>query len=210
LKRCLDKSTVAFAGILRRERPSLHGGLHEPEVDAQADGGANTYIAATGFLQLINRWDTAGEVRLINQWDVNNDGFLDIVLPNTHDNNQQLDLFIYWGVKGFDVHHRTRLPTDGGYSQAIADLNGDGFPDLVVVNNFNGVKTDLNSYIYWGSKDGFDPKRRTELPTFGETGVAVADLNHDGFPDLVFANSGKGYDTPIRDNYSYIYWGTGD
>ena len=51
------------------------------------DGGVNTYVTA------------AGEVQLVNQYDLNRDGFLDIVLVNTHDNNQQVDLFIYLGSR---------------------------------------------------------------------------------------------------------------
>ena len=161
------------------------------------DGGVNTYVTA------------AGEISLINRWDLNRDGFIDIVLPNTHDNNQQIDLFIYWGVTGFDVHRRTRLPSDGGAAQATADLNQDGFLDLVVVNNFNGVKTNLNSYLYFGSQDGF--QGRAELPTLGGAGVAIGDVNQDGHPDLVFSNSGKSYDSNAgRENSSYVYRGSAD
>ncbi len=161
------------------------------------DGGANTYVTA------------AGEIRLVSQSDLNDDGFLDIVFANTHDNNTQIDLFIYWGVDGFEVGQRTRLPSDGGQAQAIADLNRDGFEDLVVVNGNNGVKSNTNSYIYWGSQDGFDEERRAELPTNGATGAAIEDLNADGFLDLVFANSANTKDTSMKPgNYSTIYWGS--
>ena len=164
---------------------------------ALEDGGADTYVTA------------AGEIRLVSLWDLNSDGFLDIVLANTHDNNTQIDLFIYWGVDGFEVGRRTRLPSDGGSAQAIADLNRDGFEDLVVVNGFNGVKSNTNSYIYWGSRGGFDEERRAELPTLGATGAAVEDLNADGFLDLVFANSADTKDPSLEPgNYSTIYWGS--
>ena len=115
------------------------------------DGGANTYVTA------------AGEIRLVSLSDLNSDGFLDIVFSNSHDNNTQIDLFIYWGVDGFDVGRRTRLPSDGGSAQAIADLNRDGFEDLVVVNGYNGVKANTNSYIYWGGRGGFDEERRDDF-----------------------------------------------
>ena len=75
-----------------------------------ADGGENTYVTA------------AGEIRLINQWDLNQDGFLDIVFPNTHDNNQQIDLFIYGGVHGFDVHHVGFIPDHAGGAGSSEDM----------------------------------------------------------------------------------------
>ena len=161
------------------------------------DAGANTYVTA------------AGEVKLINLWDLNRDGFIDIVLPNTHDNNEQIDLFIYWGVDEDHVGRRTRLPSNGGVSQALGDLNGDGFIDLVVVNGRNGIKSNLNSFIYWGGAQGFAVERRAELPTLGAMAAAVADLNGDGYPEIVFANSaGAGGRPSGPENASFLYWGS--
>ena len=68
-----------------------------------SDGGVNTYVTADGT------------VRLINQWDLDNDGNIDVVLPNDHDSNDRVDLFIYPGKKGrFDANLWKQLPTDGG------------------------------------------------------------------------------------------------
>lgn len=161
------------------------------------DAGANTYVTA------------AGEVKLINLWDLNRDGFIDILLPNTHDNNEQIDVFIYWGVDENQGNLRTRLPSNGGTGQALGDLNGDGFTDLVVVNGRNGVKSNLNSFIYWGSSQGFSTVRRSELPTLGGMGAAVGDLNGDGYPEIVFANSAGGSDQSSGyENMSFLYWGS--
>ena len=163
------------------------------------DAGANTYVTA------------AGEVKLINLWDLNRDGFIDIVLPNTHDNNEQIDLFIYWGVDEDHVGRRTRLPSNGGVSQALGDLNGDGFTDLVVVNGRNGIKSNLNSFIYWGGAQGFAVERRAELPTLGGRAAAIGDLNRDGYPEIVFANSaGAGGRPSGPENPSFVYWGSPD
>ena len=161
-----------------------------------ADGGANTYVAADG------------SVRLINLWDLNNDGVVDLVFASTHEHNEKTDLFLYWGGHGYSTERRSQLPTDGAKAVATADLNGDGYPELIVVNNFNGTRTDLNSYIYWGSAQGYSAVRRTELPTQGGVAVAVADLNGDGSPDLVFANSGLTYHVSVDAfRKSFIYWG---
>ena len=163
------------------------------------DAGANTYVTA------------AGEVKLINLWDLNRDGFIDIVLPNTHDNNEQIDLFIYWGVDENHVGRRTRLPSNGGVSQAMGDLNGDGFIDLVVVNGRNGIKSNLNSFIYWGGAQGFAAERRAELPTLGAMAAAIGDLNRDGYPEIVFANSAAAGGRPSGpENASFLYWGSED
>ena len=163
---------------------------------ALTDGGANTYVGADGT------------VRLINLWDLNDDGQLDLLFPSSHDHNEKVDLFIYWGRSGLDPAGRTRLPSNGGKAVAIADLNQDRQPDLIVVNRFNGTRSDLDSFIYWGSRGGFEPGRRTLLPTRGAEAVAVADLNGDGWKEVVFANSGLSYHVPVdRFNRSFIYWG---
>ena len=97
------------------------------------DGGANTYVGADGT------------VRLINLRDLNNDGNLDLFFPSSHDHNEKVDLFIYWGNSGFGPEGRTRLPSNGGKAVAIADLNQDRHPDLILVNRFNGTRRDLDS-----------------------------------------------------------------
>ena len=119
------------------------------------DGGANTYVAADGT------------VRLVNLWDLNQDGNLDLVLAATHDNNEKLPLTIYWQKEGFAPERRTELPTEGAKGVALADCNRDGRLDLVVANGFDGTRTELDSYVYWGSPDGFAPSRRTTLRPSG-------------------------------------------
>src|SRR5688572_16009576 len=102
------------------------------------DGGANSYVAADG------------SIRLINQWDLNGDSFVDLSFPSSHDNNYGVDSYIYWGGSSFLTKPPTRLPGNGANAQTIADLNKDGVPDIVIANEFNGTKTELSSYIYWG------------------------------------------------------------
>ena len=53
------------------------------------DGGANTYVGADG------------SVRLINELDLNQDGLIDLVLPGSHDNNFDMDAWVYWGRDDF-------------------------------------------------------------------------------------------------------------
>src|SRR2546422_10332034 len=67
----------------------------------------------------------------------------------------------------------------------IADVNGDGKPDLVTVNT--GANT--VSVLLGNGAGSFGP--RTDSATgAGPHGLAIADLDGDGNPDLVVANTG--------------------
>ena len=144
--------------------------------------------------------------------DVNKDGFVDIVFSNHHTPGDpstwdySVNSYIYWGAaSGFDTTVRTELPTYGTWDNAVYDLNGDGYNDLIFANlNYSAIGE--NSYIYWGSANGFSSNNRTELPTMGAHGIYVGDINYDGYVDIIFTNiynSSGGYDA-----YSYIYWGS--
>lgn len=71
----------------------------------------------------------------------------------------------------------------GGYPEglAIADLNGDGKPDLAVAAGGAGVKILFNDL----SNPGTLMPPVTVQPRGGSAGVAIADLNGDGLPDLI-------------------------
>ena len=72
----------------------------------------------------------------------------------------------------------------------LADLNGDGIPDLIVANSGSN-----NVLVYPGLGDGqFGPAVNGGHGFFAgtnPTGITVADLNGDGQPDLVVANTGS-------------------
>jgi hypothetical protein len=73
---------------------------------------------------------------------------------------------------------------------AMADLNGDGIPDLVVASS----RTD-KIYVYRGQGDGqFGPELSGGAgfdAGADPVSVSVADLNGDGRPDLIVANEGS-------------------
>jgi len=83
----------------------------------------------------------------------------------------------------------------GGYgptSVAIADLNGDGKPDLVVTQLGWGSNNQGLVTILFGKGDGtFNPPVHLDSGAGFATSVAVADLNGDGKLDLVVANCGS-------------------
>ncbi len=99
-----------------------------------------------------------------------------------------------------------RLPAEEVREVIARDLNGDGHVDLTLAGQVADQGSEVTgSALYWGSGAGFDPGRRTVLPTLSPGSVASADLNRDGHIDLVFANAetSKTHDPP-----SHIYWGS--
>ncbi|MBS1873303.1 MAG: VCBS repeat-containing protein [Acidobacteria bacterium] len=177
----------------------------------------------------------SGRVETINRWDLNNDGYNDVLIANDHNVFETVDAFIYWNSPhgltsllpdlwkesplaqvALDLmDHKsnlTRLATFGGGRSTIADLNGDGYPEIVFCNYIHNTPGNGIAYVYWGGADGYSLSRRTELPTLWATSVKAADLNNDGYPELIFANEGA--ETGLEDLYpdrgrdSFIYWGS--
>ncbi len=142
--------------------------------------------------------------------DLDGDGYIDLVF--SHRCNRSLyvlDSFIYWGsVSGFSEHARSTLPTVGATGNTVADLDDDGFPDIVFSSWTDGTQSELDSYVYWGSADGFSADDRDGLPTIGAGSNSVADLDGDGFLDIVYSNSNSG-GPPGTAVDSIIYWGSG-
>ncbi|MDA0347317.1 MAG: VCBS repeat-containing protein [Verrucomicrobia bacterium] len=161
-----------------------------------------------------------GELKLINWFDLDRDGFPEIVINNDHSPYENSDSLIYYQhpVEGFlsllptvsdeggvferlawmrAAASRTKfLPSMGGGRSVIADLDGDGWPEIIFTNFIHGSTHDhFPVFVYWGTIRGYSANRRSEFPTESATGVAVADLNGDGRLDLVIANMGHEDDT---------------
>ena len=78
---------------------------------------------------------------------------------------------IYGGINGY------------GLGVAISDFNVDGYPDIYVGNDFHE-----DDYYYLNNKDGSFTEQGKEAFTSMSKfsmGNDVADINHDGYPDLI-------------------------
>ncbi len=106
---------------------------------------------------------------------------------------------IYWGAKeGFNPEKYQDLPTLGAADVAAADLNGDGWLELIFANSTQEGITDIDSYVYWGDPSGFSEERFTGLPTHQASSITIGDVNNDKQLDLVFTNE-KG-----KVSYAYL------
>jgi hypothetical protein len=146
--------------------------------------------------------------------DFNRDGRPDVFFANhmsapggeARFGNRFQPSYLYYGsAAGFSVERRVSIQTIGAWGANAADLNGDGWPDLLVCNFQEHYSFEVPSFVYWGGPDGFDVTRRTPLYEHGAQGNLIADLNGDGHLDLVITSmmgrSRGDYDP------SYLYLG---
>ena len=79
----------------------------------------------------------------------------------------------------------------GAESVAVADVNGDGKPDLLVANFCadSSCQTDGSVGVLLGNGDGtFQPVVTYDSGGIEAVSVAVADVSGDGKPDVLVAN----------------------
>ena len=142
------------------------------------------------------------EPRWIHLADLNNDGWLDLVVPQIDSDRS----FILWGgPEGFAMERRQMLSVHHAACARVADLTGNGYLDLLVGGHAPSMQGPHDSfvYIYWNGPDGLREDRRTLLPANAVNAMLLADFDDDGRLDL-FVGS---YSTNRqRDIDSYIYW----
>ena len=140
------------------------------------------------FRDVSDRLPAGSEGNGLDVGDVNGDGLPDIVVGNSGREGQDF-LWLNNPAKPgyFTDRTATNLPQVNDATQAVklADLNGDGYPDLVVGNEIPPNRLLIND----GTGKFTEQADRLELPEPLETRDVLAfDVDGDGDPDIVFAN----------------------
>jgi hypothetical protein len=144
---------------------------------------SSSYTTLTGITNVPN------EPSCVAAADLNGDGHLELISTDHYIN--LLSILTNNGKGVFEQEGAVRTSNVGGPDArgpiyvAIADVNGDGKPDLITVNNY-----DSNLSVLTNAGD-FSFPLDAALPVGpGPTWVAAADINGDGSIDLVCANYG--------------------
>ncbi len=175
-----------------------------PRMSGEIDGEAAAINAMSAEESEI--YKEFGETRWLFSADFNQDGWLDLFVSQISGPY----CYILWGgPDGFSVQRMQRLAADGVASANAADLDGDGYLDLILAGHQSIGKTPAGKYesyitIYWGGPDGYQEHRKTQLPASCANAVTVGDFNGDGVLDLFGSAYHNGR---CRDILTYVYYG---
>ncbi|MBV8078916.1 MAG: VCBS repeat-containing protein, partial [Actinobacteria bacterium] len=120
--------------------------------------------------------------------DMNGDGALDAVVAD-YTGGGSGQVWIMNGDNTGSFAAASVIPASQPYDVAVADMNNDGYPDVVVANQHQGVA------IWFGYSDGstWQPSGTNSFAVGSNiTSVSTADLNGDGLPDLTVSDYDSG------------------
>lgn len=133
--------------------------------------------------------------------DINADGKDDIVVCEYGNIRGTVSWFENKGDQKFTKHIIKEVP--GAIKIWVNDINHDGLPDIYTLF----AQGDESIFLFTNDgHGGFIEKRLLRFPAvYGSTYFEMADVNHDGFPDIVYTCGDNADYSPILKPYHGVY-----
>ncbi|NUQ62971.1 MAG: VCBS repeat-containing protein [Pirellulales bacterium] len=127
--------------------------------------------------------------------DLNQDGFLDAIFSSSRASFVPRITILYGGKDGWPPYRSSSpFPVHDARRLAVADLNADSRPDIVVLQKAWAPEQPEGNIlsIFWGDGRGYLPSRCLNLGVEDAVDLASGDFDHNGAEDLVVLGSGGG------------------
>ena len=130
--------------------------------------------------------------------DIDNDGDLDIITFNFHNQAAGVKSRIMWndGKANFTLDYNGIGDIPTAYQSELVDINNDGFLDLVITFVPNGPTRTNDLRILWGNGKGFTLANSSSISISGEwylMNLDFVDIDKDGTKEVIPSGN---YDNP--------------
>ncbi|WP_295713305.1 VCBS repeat-containing protein [Mucilaginibacter sp.] len=192
-------NNIGFISAVGRMAPIdfPNGKVIKLNLDAKDANGGQTYIAS----------DLPRPVQTLTG-DFNKDGLNDVVVCGQ--GNKKGGVYLLKQNKDKTYTQQTILDKEGAVQAVKGDFNKDGWPDVMVLT---GTGDEGLWLLTNDQKGGFTTRKLlTFPPTNSSTSFQLADMDHDGNPDLVYTCGYNYHDSRILKPYHglYIFTNTGN
>ena len=190
--------------------------------------GTGRGLSSTPAMVVVSDKDSLYGVVVTGLGDINNDGNDDIAISSpTYDAGSGISgaVFVYFGqskVMGTDpldadpwiVSAPEGITWFGSSLAAAGDINNDGYDDMIVRGLVNTKPAQGKTFIYLGSKNGFEPLVLTmdevagvDPFEIGTRSLVSGDINNDNYSDMMVGSWNYGTEVPGQ---VFVYNGRGD
>ena len=171
------------------------------ELVAAVESGVQVLAAASSRFKVRQRLQVENPWQLAVQ-DLNRDGLPDLAVTSSdRSGNGYTDSLVFWNRDGrLSETDPTPLATVHARGVSAGDLDGDGWPELVVSNHHSFNDLNVQSFVFWNRKGKFLPAHKSMLDTRSAHGNGIGDVDNDGRPDVIFFNLEGGLRTGYNPN----------
>lgn len=159
----------------------------------------------------------SGALEFVPRFDFTNDGWIDLVVSNKPTSTGWTEakrdwILVYTGdAQGYNTQRYLQYATNNAAEVDGADLDLDGYTDLISCHYYSPSYAKVGGVcIYWGTPNGPSDTDTTMLPATQQTeAVYVADVNKDGWIDILSSDYSRFLDTTFQGNFDSvaIFWG---